>query len=356
MKEKVKLTSFEGSIFDMLRVLSRNSTCTRRQNAAILVSEDGNIISTGYNGPPRGMLHCGENGCLRGQIGLDYIPSGARLDMCSAMHAEKNAIINAAKEGINIRKATLYTLYSPCFDCTKTIINSEITRVVSREGYDDSFAREMQISATKKQLVEFVTIASFLDVRYDSIIVMGWIGIGKSTLVNRICSEIRNVVVFPEAGGVLRKECIERYNEEWNSCSEEFEYTLLERENKTYLQALSEINKGYLPVLEGGFIHDSVFCRIRSDVGDDYLYSKFYELGKRYIERRRMWDPAIRPYYIILHNIEEDVEEIENDYLEKVRRIAIEEKIMDNIVYVESKQEEAMLTLLKLIEEKFVKN
>ena len=90
------------------------------------------ILSTGYNGTPRNIKNCNEGGCPRCQSNT---PSGTNLDKCFCVHGEENAIIQAAYHGMNIRGSTIYTIYSPCIFCTKSIINGGVTRVVYNEGY-----------------------------------------------------------------------------------------------------------------------------------------------------------------------------------------------------------------------------
>ncbi len=120
-------------------VLAR-STCLRRKYGAIIVKAD-EILSTGYNGAPAGMKTCKERGeCLRRKLGIE---SGTRAEVCYAAHAEQNAILQAAKLGVNIDGATLYCTHQPCVICAKMIVNSGINRVVYKHGYPDDFAVEM---------------------------------------------------------------------------------------------------------------------------------------------------------------------------------------------------------------------
>lgn len=111
--------------------VSRRSTCTRRQIGAIIVSEHGEIKSTGYNGNPRGLPHCEEMGCIRDKLN---IPSGTRLETCTAVHAEQNALIQA---GTNARGSTMYSTIVPCPICARMIMNAQIARVVYMGDYSD---------------------------------------------------------------------------------------------------------------------------------------------------------------------------------------------------------------------------
>ncbi len=125
-----------------LQVATR-STCLRRSVGAVIV-RDKRILSTGYNGPPSGLAHCDEVGCLREQLG---IPSGQRQEICRGLHAEQNAIIQAALHGVSTQGATIYTTLQPCVTCAKMIINAGIERVVSLEGYPEELGRAMLIEA-----------------------------------------------------------------------------------------------------------------------------------------------------------------------------------------------------------------
>ena len=111
--------------------VSRRSTCTRRQIGAIIVSDVGAIKSTGYNGNPRGTPHCEEIGCIRDKLG---IPSGTRLETCTAVHAEQNALIQA---GTDARGSTMYSTIVPCPICARMILNAQVARVVYIGDYSD---------------------------------------------------------------------------------------------------------------------------------------------------------------------------------------------------------------------------
>lgn len=113
------------------------SSCFRRKVGAVIV-RDKRVMTTGYNGAPTGIMSCIERGeCLREKL---QIPSGTRAELCYGVHAEQNAIIQAARYGINICGATLYCTHQPCVICAKMIINAGIVRVVYKEGYPDEFS------------------------------------------------------------------------------------------------------------------------------------------------------------------------------------------------------------------------
>jgi len=131
----------------MAKLAAQRSTCLRRQVGAIIVSTDNHVLSTGYNGPPRGVEHCNDTGCLRDEMG---IPSGDRLDICRAVHAEQNAIIQAAVHGVSVSGAILYCTNQPCFTCAKMIVNARIHRVVFMNSYSDNLAMNLLIDADIK--------------------------------------------------------------------------------------------------------------------------------------------------------------------------------------------------------------
>ncbi|MEM0141141.1 MAG: dCMP deaminase family protein [Thermoplasmatales archaeon] len=119
------------------------SNCVRRKVGAVIVKEK-RIISTGYNGPPRGSLHCDEIGCLREQL---KIPSGERRELCRGLHAEQNAIIQAAYNGTAINGSIIYVTTHPCSDCSKMIINAGIREIIFSEGYPDELSELMLIES-----------------------------------------------------------------------------------------------------------------------------------------------------------------------------------------------------------------
>lgn len=126
-----KRPNWDAYFMQIARQVALRSNCIKRRVAAILV-KDQRIISTGYNGTPRGIKNCNEGGCPRCNA---FGASGADLEACLCSHAEENAIVQAAYHGVNIKGATLYTTLSPCLLCTKMIINSGIREVVYTQGY-----------------------------------------------------------------------------------------------------------------------------------------------------------------------------------------------------------------------------
>jgi len=133
---------WDKRFMDMACEVSKWSSCfqdTRKVGAVI--AKDHRIMTTGYNGAPGGVLSCVERGeCLRKKMN---IPSGTRHEICYAVHAEQNAIIQAARIGISLLGSTLYCTHQPCTICCKMIINAGITRVLYKEGYPDDFSLEL---------------------------------------------------------------------------------------------------------------------------------------------------------------------------------------------------------------------
>ncbi len=127
---------------EMAEVVATWSSCYRdgRQIGAV-ITKNKRILTTGYNGAPAGVKSCVEKGeCLRDKM---QIPSGTRAEFCYAVHAEQNAIIQAAKLGVSVEGATLYCTHQPCSICAKMIVNSGIERVVYKHAYPDDFARRI---------------------------------------------------------------------------------------------------------------------------------------------------------------------------------------------------------------------
>lgn len=142
--------SWDEYFMQVAELTATRSTCLRRQVGAIIV-RDKHIVATGYNGAPKGVPHCEEKGgCLREKLG---IPSGERHELCRALHAEQNAIIQAATLGQSIEGATMYITNQPCIICAKMIINAGIKRIVVREGYPDNLSVEMLAEAGRKVVV-----------------------------------------------------------------------------------------------------------------------------------------------------------------------------------------------------------
>lgn len=132
--------TWDEVFMDLARLMARRSTCLRRQVGAVLV-RDHRAIASGYNGPPSGLLHCAERGgCLREQLG---VPSGHRQEICRALHAEQNVVLQLAITGLSGRDTTLYVTHFPCFTCAKMLVQLGVREVVYAEGYPDDFSRDI---------------------------------------------------------------------------------------------------------------------------------------------------------------------------------------------------------------------
>lgn len=135
----MKRPSWDDYFMEMTKLTATRSSCLRRHVGAVLVKET-RVIATGYNGAPAGVTHCEVTGCLRQKLN---VPSGQRHELCRGLHAEQNAIIQAALYGVSTEGATIYCTTKPCSICTKMIINAKITKIVYGEYYEDSLADEL---------------------------------------------------------------------------------------------------------------------------------------------------------------------------------------------------------------------
>ena len=142
--------SYDEYFMEMAHLVARRSTCLRRKVGAILV-KDKHILSTGYNGAPKGLKHCSEVGCLREDLG---IPSGERHEICRGLHAEQNAIIQAAVFGISIKNSVLYCTNTPCVVCAKMLINASISEIIYSGEYPDDLSKKM-INESKIKIRNF---------------------------------------------------------------------------------------------------------------------------------------------------------------------------------------------------------
>lgn len=133
-----KRIDIDHYFMEIAELVAKRSTCLRQNVGAVLV-KNKHILSTGYNGAPTGLKHCLDIGCLREQL---KIPSGERHELCRAVHAEQNAVIQAALHGVGTEGATLYCTHTPCSLCAKILINAQIERVVYKGEYPDEYARQ----------------------------------------------------------------------------------------------------------------------------------------------------------------------------------------------------------------------
>ena len=136
------MDKWDERFMQMAETVAEWSSCFQenRHVGAICV-KDKRILTTGYNGAPQGVVSCAERGeCLRR---VKNIPSGTMQEVCYAVHAEQNAIIQAAKIGVSLEGAVMYVTHQPCILCTRMIINSGIKKVIYKNGYPDNFAVEL---------------------------------------------------------------------------------------------------------------------------------------------------------------------------------------------------------------------
>ncbi|MFH0916124.1 MAG: cytidine/deoxycytidylate deaminase family protein [bacterium] len=137
--DRVNRPDWEDYFMEIARVVSTRASCLRRQVGAVLV-KNRQILATGYNGVPRGLRHCSDRGCLRAELG---VPSGERHELCRGLHAEQNAIIQAAYHGVAIRGAELYCTHQPCAVCAKMLVNADVVAVYFAGEYPDALAMEV---------------------------------------------------------------------------------------------------------------------------------------------------------------------------------------------------------------------
>lgn len=144
-----KRLSWDEYFMQIADIVKTRSTCIRRQVGSVIV-KDNRIITTGYNGAPSGLKHCTEiGGCYREKM---EIPSGQRHELCRALHAEQNAIIQAAKLGASTEGAVIYVTLQPCIICAKMLINSGIKKIVYKGSYPD----ELALNILKEANIELV--------------------------------------------------------------------------------------------------------------------------------------------------------------------------------------------------------
>lgn len=132
--------SWDDYFMEMAKLTAKRSTCIRRHVGAVIV-RDNHVVATGYNGAPSGLRHCSEiGGCLREEM---HVPSGERHELCRALHAEQNAIIQAAVLGTSVKGGTIYITHQPCVICAKILVNAGIKRIVWEEGYPDKMSLDI---------------------------------------------------------------------------------------------------------------------------------------------------------------------------------------------------------------------
>jgi dCMP deaminase len=139
MVKKDSRPSWETYFMNITNLVAERSTCLRRAVGAVLV-KDKRILSTGYNGSPSNLKHCIEVGCLREELGIE---SGKMHELCRGIHAEQNAIIQAAYHGVSVKDANIFCTNQPCSICARMIINAGIKKIYYQSGYADPLAKEL---------------------------------------------------------------------------------------------------------------------------------------------------------------------------------------------------------------------
>ena len=141
--------SWDEYFMEIADIVKTRSTCLRRQVGAVIV-KDNRIIPTGYNGAPSGPMHCSDMGyCEREKLN---IPSGQRHELCRALHAEQNAIIQTSHMGVSTNGATLYVTLQPCVICGKMAVNAGIVKIVYKGSYPDELSMRI-LNEAKIELV-----------------------------------------------------------------------------------------------------------------------------------------------------------------------------------------------------------
>ncbi len=133
-----KRPSWDEYFLSIALLVSKRSTCLRRKVGAVIV-KDKRILATGYNGAPSNIEHCEKMGCLRDKL---KIPSGERHELCRGLHAEQNALLQAALHGITVKGAKIYATTQPCIICAKMLINAGTKEVIIAGRYPDKMARD----------------------------------------------------------------------------------------------------------------------------------------------------------------------------------------------------------------------
>jgi dCMP deaminase len=141
-KKGCNMNKWDKRFMDMTLLVAGWSSCYQdNRHVGAIITKNKRVLTTGYNGAPAGIENCLEKGeCMRRKLNIE---SGTKHELCYAVHAEQNAIIQAAKQGIAIDNATLYCTHQPCVICAKMIINAGIKRVVYKYGYPDEFSIQL---------------------------------------------------------------------------------------------------------------------------------------------------------------------------------------------------------------------
>lgn len=143
--------SWDEMFMDIAFTVAKRSTCLRRHVGAVIV-KNNQVVSSGYNGAPKNLIHCKEHGgCLREKLN---VPSGQRAELCRAVHAEQNSL---RCDPLLLKGATLYVTTSPCSMCLKQLLNAEISRIVTIEPYPDDLSKEL----IEESGIEYVILSNY---------------------------------------------------------------------------------------------------------------------------------------------------------------------------------------------------
>ena len=147
--KKIHRPDWDEYFLSIAKLVSKRSTCLRRKVGAVLVKEK-RMLATGYNGAPSHIKHCEKTGCLREKLN---IPSGQRHELCRGLHAEQNALLQAALHGVSVEGAKMYATTQPCIICAKMLINAGIKELIISGHYPDKMAKEFLKEAGVKVFV-----------------------------------------------------------------------------------------------------------------------------------------------------------------------------------------------------------
>lgn len=139
LKKPHKRPSWDEYFMEVAHLVAKRSTCLRRQVGAVAV-RDKRILATGYNGAPSGLAHCEDIGCVRQRL---KIPSGERQELCRALHAEQNVVIQALIHKVDLKDSIIYVTNQPCVICSKLLISAGVKKIVIADGYPDELAKRM---------------------------------------------------------------------------------------------------------------------------------------------------------------------------------------------------------------------
>ena len=131
--------SLDEYFMEMAHLASKRSTCIRHTVGCVIVKEK-RILATGYNGAPKDLKHCEVVGCVRTKL---KVPHGERHELCRGLHAEQNAIIQAAIFGVSVKGSNIYSTHYPCSICAKMLINADINEIIYDKDYEDELAKQI---------------------------------------------------------------------------------------------------------------------------------------------------------------------------------------------------------------------